>query len=320
MNKQETKKLVIIGSGPAGLTAGMYAARANLQPVIFEGTVPGGQLISTTDVENWPGEKKIKGLALIEQLKDHALNFGCTFREQTITKIDTSTTPFVLTTDQNETCLAQSIILAPGAKPKRLNVPGEQTYWGKGVSACAVCDGALYRDQNVIVIGGGDTALENASFLTNFTTKVTVVHIQETLTASAPMRKRALSNPHINIIYNSTVTEIVGDGQHMKHAVITDQKTGKKTVLPAQGIFISIGVTPNTEFLQGTVELDGWGYIVLKACTTLGKTCTTIEGIFAAGDAVDYIYRQAITAAGTGCMAALDAERYLKKHHPGTNS
>lgn len=320
MNNQDVKKLVIIGSGPSGLTAGIYAARANLQPIIFEGATPGGQLTSTTDVENWPGEKKIPGLTLINQLKDHALSFGCTFIDQTITSLDTSSRPFTLTTSQNTTVYAQSIILTPGAKPKRLNVPGEQEYWGKGVSTCAVCDGAFYKDQAVVVVGGGDTALENASFLTNFTNNVTVVHIQDSLTASAPLRKRVQDNPKIKVIYNSTVTEITGNGQHCQQVMVTNKKTGAITTIPAQGLFISIGVTPNTEFLRGIVELDAWGYIALKPTTKAGNTCTSIEGIYAAGDAVDYIYRQAITAAGTGCMAALDAERYIKKQINSVNS
>lgn len=319
MNK-EIHNLIIIGSGPAGLTAGIYAARGNLQPIIFEGNTPGGQLTSTTDVENWPGEKKIPGLALINQLHEHAHSFGCTFIPETVTDIDTSSRPFRVTTDKNQTLLAHAIILSPGAKPKRLGVPGEQEYWAKGVSTCAVCDGAFYKNRDVIVVGGGDTALENASFLTNFTDKVTIVHIQDTLSASAPMRKRVLQNPKIKVIYNSTVTEIHGDGQHAQSAIVTDQKTGSFQTIPAQGIFVSIGVTPNTEFLKGIVELDAWGYITLKPCKPLGKTCSSVEGIFAAGDAVDYIYRQAITAAGNGCMAALDAERYLKKPRSSSNS
>ncbi len=314
------KKLIIIGSGPAGLTAGIYAARANLQPVIFEGNAPGGQLTSTTDVENWPGETKIPGVKLITQLREHAQNFDCTFVAESVINIETSSRPFRVTTDKNHTFLAHAIILATGAKPKRLGIPGEQEYWGKGVSTCAVCDGAFYKDLDVMVVGGGDTALENASFLTNFTDKVTVVHIQDTLSASAPMRKRVTNNPKIKIIYSSTVTEILGDGQHVREAVVTNQKTGDKKTIPASGLFVSIGVCPNTEFLHGVVELDAWGYIALKPCKPLGKTCTSVEGIFAAGDAVDYIYRQAITAAGNGCMAALDAERYLKKPRSSSNS
>ena len=299
--------------GPAGLTAGLYAARANLEPLILEGPTPGGQLISTTDVENWPGEKKIPGIQLIKNLKEHALHFGCTFIPESAKKIDTSTRPFILTTDKDQQFSAQAIITSTGATPKRLGCHGEQEYWAKGVSVCAVCDGTFYKNRAVVVVGGGDTAMENASFLTNFTDNVTIVHIMDKLTASAPMQKRVLDNPKIKIIYGNAVSEIRGNRQHVQEVIITDQTTKESRSLKTEGVFVSIGFRPDTDFLKGTIDLDKWGYISVWENKKLGHTNTSVDGIFAAGDAVDYLYRQAITASGSGCMAALDAERYLEK-------
>jgi len=306
------KKIIIIGSGPAGLTAAIYAARSNLKPLIIEGPKPGGQLITTSYVENWPGEKKILGHELMKNIRDHAASLECEFLSEMVQTIKADKKPFTLTTDKGKTFSAESIIIATGATPKKLHCPGEEQYWGKGVSTCAICDGTFYKDQPTVVIGGGDTAAENASFLTNFTDKVTIVHILDKLTASPAMQKRILDNPKIKIIYSSTVTEFRGDGEKLQEVVVTDQNTKQEQVLPANGAFVSIGLSPNTKFLQGTVELDDWGYIKIGQNKKLGHTSTSVDGIFAAGDAHDFKYRQAITASGFGCMAALDAERYLE--------
>ncbi len=300
--------LIIIGSGPAGLTAGIYASRANLKPLIIEGKEPGGQLMGTTYVENWPGEKSILGPKLMMNMKEHAQHFGSEFLADKVTKVDFSKKPFTLWTEQGKEVQADAVILATGAVPNRLGCPGEKEYWGKGVTTCAVCDGAFYPDKDIVIVGGGDTAMEDASFMTKFTKKITIVHILDKLTASKPMQKRILDNPDIKVIYNSTVSEIKGDGNHVTSAVITNQKTGEMQELKADGIFIAIGMHPNTEYLKGHIDLDKFGYISVS-----NHTRTSVEGIFAAGDVADYRYRQAITSAGSGCMAALDAERYLSE-------
>jgi len=298
--------LIIIGSGPSGLTAGIYASRANLKPLIIEGKEPGGQLMGTTYVENWPGEKSILGPKLMMNMKDHAKHFGSEFLADKITKVDFSKKPFTLWTEQGKELQADAVIVATGAVPNRLKCPGEDEYWGKGVTTCAVCDGAFYPDKEVIIVGGGDTAMEDASFMTKFTKKITIVHILDQLTASKPMQKRVLDNPDINIIYNSTVSEIKGDGNHVTSAIITNQKTGETKELKTDAIFIAIGMHPNTKYLENQIELDKFGYV-----NVTNHTRTSVEGVFAAGDVADYRYRQAITSAGSGCMAALDAERYL---------
>lgn len=299
--------LIILGSGPAGLTAGIYAGRANLNPLLIEGTEPGGQLMGTTAVENWPGEKSILGPTLMKNMRDHAQKVGCTFVAGTIAETDFSKKPFMLKTQKGVTFYAHSIIIATGATPKRLGCTGEDIYWGKGVTTCAVCDGAFYKDQPVMIVGGGDTAMEDASFMTRYTDQITIVHIKPTLTASAAMQERVLNNPKINIIYDSTVTEIMGDKSHVTQAKITNQKTKKETILPIKALFVAIGLNPNTEVFKKYLKTDDYGYLLLK-----NHTQTSIEGIFAAGDVADNRYKQAITSAGSGCMAALDAERYLK--------
>jgi len=303
------EKLVIIGSGPAGLTAGIYAARADLNPIIIEGEEPGGQLMGTTAVENWPGEKSILGPTLMLNMREQAKDLACKFITGKVTDIDTLKKPFVITTEKGTTIEAQSIIIATGASPKKLGNPGEDTYWGKGITTCAICDGAFYKDKKVIILGGGDTAMESASFLNKFTNDITVVHIGDKLSASVPMQKRVLDNPNIKIIYNNTISEFRGDQDHLKEVDITHQKTQEKQVLPADGVFISIGLKPNTDFLKGKVDLSDYGYVKIKGHKN--HTKTSVDGIFAAGDVCDPFYRQAITSAAMGCMAALDAERYL---------
>jgi len=302
----EIRKLIIIGSGPAGLTAGIYSARADLQPLIIEGKNPGGQLMGTTAVENWPGEKSIMGPQLMMNMKEHAQHFGCEFLTETVASVDFTTRPFSVTTDRNKTLQAHSIIISTGAAPKRLGCPGEDEYWGKGVTTCAVCDGAFYKDKRVLIIGGGDTAMEDASFMTKFTKDITVVQILDKLTASVSMQRRVLDNPDIKVLYSSTVKEILGDGTTATGAVLHNNKTNETYTIEADGIFIAVGLTPNTSIFKGQIELDAHGYIPLKR-----HTMTSLDGVFACGDVTDYRYRQAITSAGSGCMAALDAEKYL---------
>ncbi|MCX5924970.1 MAG: thioredoxin-disulfide reductase [Candidatus Dependentiae bacterium] len=304
----DIQKLVIIGSGPAGLTAAIYAARANLQPVVIEGSAPGGQLMGTSYVENWPGEKSILGPKLMMNMRDHAKHFGAQFISENVTSVDFSQRPFTILTERNKEIKAHSVIIATGAVPNRLGCPGEDTYWGSGVTTCAVCDGAFYPDKNVLVVGGGDTAMEDASFLKKFTKKITVVQIMDTLTASHAMKQRILDDPDITVLYNSTVTDIQGDGQHVTGATILNQKTGEKTTVETDGIFIAIGLKPNTKPFEGQITLNKWGYVQVE-----NNTRTSVEGVFAAGDVFDYRYKQAITSAASGCMAALDAERYLSE-------
>ena len=300
-------KLIIIGSGPAGLTAAVYAARANLKPLMIQGKNPGGQLMNTSYVENWPGETSILGPQLMIKMQAHATHFGTQALEEAVATADFSKKPFALTTDRGTTLTADAIIIATGASSKKLGCPGESEYWGKGVTTCAVCDGAFYKDKPVIIVGGGDTAMEDASFMLNFTDDITIIHILDKLTASHAMQERVIDNPKIKIVYNSTVSKMKGNGNHVTHAVVTDQKTGQTRDIPADAIFVAIGLNPNVGPFKGQVELNKFGFIEVK-----DHTQTSVPGVFVAGDVADYRYRQAITSAGAGCMAALDAERYLK--------
>ena len=307
MNTNETHSIIIIGSGPAGLTASMYASRAFLKPVVIEGPAPGGQLMGTTTVENWPGEKSIMGPKLMMNMKEHAQHFGTAFLSETVTSVDFSQSPFVVKTNKNIELRGHSIIIAAGASPNKLGCPGEQEHWGKGVTTCAVCDGAFYPDKKVIVVGGGDTAMEDASFMTKYTQDITIVHILDKLTASPAMQKRIIDNPAIKIIYSSTVTEIKGDGNTISEIEITNQETQEKRNLPADVVFLAIGQKPNTDIFKGQLKMDKMGYLELK-----DKTKSSVEGVFIAGDIADYRYKQAVVSAGSGCMAALDAQRYLE--------
>lgn len=308
MSSSEIFNTIIIGSGPAGLTAALYNSRAFLKPLIIEGTNPGGQLMGTTAVENWPGEKSIMGPQLMANMKEHAQHFGARFLSGEITRVDFSKRPFSLFTNKDEELKAHSVIIATGASPNRLGCPGEEKYWGKGVTTCAVCDGAFYPDKRAVIVGGGDTAMEDASFMTKYTKNITVVHILDKFTASPAMQQRVLNNPDIKIIYSSTVTEIKGDGNHIKEIVISNQVTGESHTIEADVVFLAIGQKPNTGIFKGQLELDKMGYIELN-----NKTHTSVEGVFVAGDVADYKYKQAIVSAGSGCMAALDAQRYLEK-------
>jgi len=303
----DVHELIIIGSGPAGLTAGIYAARANLKPIIVDGQNPGGQLMGTSIVENWPGIRSILGPDLMKQMREHAQGCGVSFVEGDITKVDFSRSPFSIQTTR-ETLSALSVIIATGTTPNKLGCPGENTYWGKGVTTCAVCDATFYAGKKVVVVGGGDSAMESASFLRKFTDQITVVHIHDKLTASYAMQQRVISDPKIKILYNSTVTEITGDGTKVTGATITDQTSKKSEKVTTDGVFIAIGLKPNTTLFADQIKLLPNGYIDVQAHTSK----TSVPGVFAAGDVMDAVYRQAITSAGTGCMAALDAERFLK--------
>ncbi len=298
--------LVIIGSGPAALTAAIYAARANLAPILIEGNNPGGQLMSTTVVENWPGNTSIMGPKLMMNMREHAQHFGCTFIPGNASRVDFSQMPFTIWTDRDQQFKANAVITATGANPKRLGVAGEDQYWGKGITTCAVCDGAFYKDRKVIIVGGGDSAMEDASFMTRFTNDITVVQLLDTLTASYPLQKRILDNPTIKVIYSSTITQVKGDNGHVSQAVITNQKTKESQTVQVDGIFVAIGLIPNTSIFKDQLTMDDLGYLTVQ-----DHTKTSVTGVFAAGDVADYRYRQAVTAAGSGCMAALDAERYL---------
>lgn len=304
MNK--VYKVLIIGAGPAGLTAAIYTGRARLEPIVFAGPKPGGQLMGTTMVENWPGTGPIMGPELMINMQKQAESMGAQVVYQTVEKVDLSKQPYTVTTNKDETFSCESMIIATGATSKTLGVPGEEQYWGKGVTVCAVCDGAFYVDKQVIVVGGGDTAMEDASFLTKFTDKVTIVHIKSELTASKPMQERVLNNPKIKIIYNSTVSEIQGNNSHVTGATVTNIETKQRQELPADGIFIAIGLNPATAPFKGQLPLTQYGYLL-----TNKEVYTDKSGVFVAGDCADYIYRQAITSAGAGCMAALACERYL---------
>lgn len=302
-------KLIIIGSGPAGLTAAIYAARANLEPIIIDGDDPGGQLMKTSYVENWPGEKSILGPKLMMNMRDHAKHFGTKFISGNVTKVDfaNSYVKKIIVNDKTE-LQAHAVIIATGATPKRLRVPGEDTYWGKGVTTCAVCDGAFYPNKKVIVVGGGDTAMEDASFLKKFTKDITIIHILDKFTASHAMQERVLNDPDMTIHYNSTVTEFHGNDQHVTSVTVVNQQTGETMRLDADGVFIAVGLNPNSGPFRDHLSCNQGGWL-----ETVGNVGTAVQGVFVSGDVHDYRYRQAITSAGAGCMAALDAERYLSE-------
>jgi thioredoxin reductase (NADPH) len=306
----KVRDVIIIGSGPAGLTAAVYSGRADLKPLMIEGFEAGGQLMLTTDVENYPGFiDGIMGPELMERMRKQAARFGTEYLTENVTSVDFSQQPFVVKT-ADETYRARAVIISTGASAKMLNVPGEKELLGHGVSTCATCDGFFFRDQELLIVGGGDSAMEEAIFLTKFASKVTVVHRRDELRASKIMQQRAMDNPKIEFLWNSVITELVGEDGKLKGANIKNVKTGDDSFVEAGGAFVAIGHTPNTSLFEDHLELDG-GYI-----KTAGETTeTSVPGVFAAGDVVDYRYRQAITAAGMGCEAAMDAERWLEGQH-----
>lgn len=308
----EHKQVAIIGSGPAGFTAGIYASRANLDTVIFEGNQPGGQLTITTDVENYPGfPEGVKGPEMMDMFRAQAQRFGAESKYETIAKVDFSKRPFTLVSDRDKQYTADTVIIATGASARRLTTKGSEEYWGFGISACATCDGFFYKGKKIFVIGGGDTAMEEANYLTHFGESVTVVHRRQEFRASKIMVARAEKNPKINFMLDSVVDEFVGEENNgiksLTGVVIKNVKTGELTRHDADGVFYAIGHIPNTQVFADFLELDETGYLVTKPKSTY----TNIDGVFACGDAQDHVYRQAITAAGSGCMAAIDAERWL---------
>ena len=309
MSKTVHHKVLIIGSGPAGYTAAVYAARAMLEPGIVAGLQPGGQLTITTDVENYPGFPEILGPELMDKFKEHALKFGTAFHEDTIMDVDFSKRPFVMNGDSGTVYTADAVIIATGAQAKWLGLPSEDKFQGFGVSACATCDGFFYRNKEVFVIGGGNTAVEEALFLTNFASKVTLVHRRDTLRAEKILQNRLLAHEKVEVLWDTTLEEILGDenplgvtGVRLKNA-----KTGEVFERDTHGVFIAIGHKPSTEIFKGHVAMNTGGYIT----TAPDSTATDIPGVFAAGDVSDELWRQAVTAAGLGCMGALEAERFL---------
>jgi thioredoxin reductase (NADPH) len=307
---QPLENVTILGSGPAGLTAAIYAARANLKPVLIHGAQPGGQLTTTTDVENWPGyEKGITGPELMDITTRQAERFGTRVVHATVTKVDFSKRPFVITLDDGKTFETKTLIAATGATAKYLGLPEEMRLIGRGVSACATCDGFFFRGQEVAIVGGGDTAAEEATFLTRFATKVHLVHRRRELRASKTMQQRVLDNPKIFPIWDSVIESVDGESE-VRGVGIKNIVTGVQSKLAVSGLFVAIGHKPNSEMFKGFVDLDDNGYVITKP----GSTKTKVPGFFCCGDLQDHVYRQAITAAGTGCMAALDAERFLGEH------
>jgi thioredoxin reductase (NADPH) len=304
--------VIIIGSGPAGYTAALYNARASLDPVLFAGLQPGGQLMITTDVENYPGfPDGILGPEMMGLFRKQVERFGTVVHDMTIDKVDFSEHPFKLWDSNGDLHLAKSVIISTGASAKWLGLQSEITYGGYGVSACATCDGFFFRNKEVAVIGGGDTAMEEASYLAKLCSKVYVVHRRDEFRASAIMQERVLNNPKIEVVWNAVVDEILGNDEPMKHVTgIRLRRTDgeEKWDIPVEGVFVAIGHKPNSDLFQGMLDMDEQGYLIVEP----GTTRTKIPGVFASGDVADHVYRQAVTAAGTGCMAAIDAERYLQ--------
>ena len=306
-------RALIIGSGPAGYTAAVYAARAMLSPVLIQGMQPGGQLTTTTDVENWPGEAQIQGPDLMVKMEAHAKAMGAEIVTDMVTRLDLQQRPFVAECDSGARITADAVILATGAQARWLGIPSEEKFKGFGVSACATCDGFFYRGHEIVVIGGGNTAVEEALFLTNFASRVTLVHRRDSLRAEKILQDRLFKHPKISVIWDHEVVEIEGseDPLSVTGVRLRNVKTGAESDLAVDGVFIAIGHAPASELVVGQLELHNGGYVKVEP----GSTRTSIAGVFAAGDLTDHIYRQAVTSAGMGCMAALDAEKYLAEHH-----
>jgi len=309
MSKTHHTKVLIIGSGPAGYTAAIYTARANLKPMLVCGMQPGGQLTITNEVENYPGfADPINGTWLMDQMKAQAENVGTDIKTDLIVDVDFTSHPKKCIGDSGDIYLADTVIIATGAQAKWLGIPSEKQYQGKGVSACATCDGFFYRNKEVVVVGGGNAAMDEALFLTNFATKVTVIHRRDSFRAEKIMQDRLFKHPKINVVWDSEVDEILGDGNGVTGVRVKNVKTGALSDLKTDGVFVAIGHKPATDVFKGKVDLDADGYIITKH---IGHPETSIPGVFAAGDVTDKTYRQAVTAAGMGCMAALDADKYI---------
>src|SRR3989339_42441 len=312
----EHDKIIIIGSGPAGFTAALYAGRANMDTVVFEGNQPGGQLTITTEVENYPGfPDGVMGPEMMEIFRKQAHRFGAKSIFETIIKVDFSQRPFRLWSDRDKSYTADAVIISTGVTARRLFAKEEDKFWGFGISACATCDGFFFKNQKIYVIGGGDTAFEEANYLTHFASSVTIIHRRQEFRASKIMIERAKNNPKIDFLLDSVIEEYTGEEnmgiKRLTGINVKNVKTGEITSLPADGVFIAIGHTPNTEIFKGILDMDENGYLITKGKSTY----TNIEGVFACGDVQDHIYRQAVTAAGTGCAAAIDAERWLAEQN-----
>jgi thioredoxin reductase (NADPH) len=312
MSQTRHTKVLIIGSGPAGYTAGVYASRAMLEPILVQGMEPGGQLTTTTEVENWPGETEIQGPQLMVNMESHARAMGCDVVTDLITSLDLKQRPFVAQSDSGITYTADAVILATGARAKWLGLPSEDAFKGFGVSACATCDGFFYRGQEIVVIGGGNTAVEEALFLTNFASKVTLIHRRDTLRAEKILQDRLMKNPKIETLWFHELDEVIGtsDPKGVEAVRVKHTKTGQTTEIPCKGVFVAIGHAPASELVTEQLETHSGGYVWVEP----GTTRTSVPGVFAAGDLTDIHYRQAVTSAGMGCMAALDAERWLAEH------
>ena len=306
----ERRAVVIVGTGPAGLTAALYAARAGLEPLVVQGPAPGGQLTTTTDVENFPGYPDgVMGPDMMQDLEQQATRFGAELRWGTVTHVDLSGSPHRLAVDEETAILANAVVIATGASAKYLGLENEKRLLGRGVSACATCDGAFFREEEIAIVGGGDTAMEEALFLTRFASTVHVIHRRDEFRASQIMQDRVLGHPKVRVHWNTVVTDVRGEDA-VTGLALEDTETGEARELPVTGFFVAIGHKPNTEILRGWVEMDDAGYVL----THPDSTHTDVEGLFVCGDAQDHVYRQAVTAAGTGCMAAIDAERWLAEH------
>ncbi|CAA7623887.1 thioredoxin reductase, FAD/NAD(P)-binding [Magnetospirillum sp. LM-5] len=310
-------KVLILGSGPAGCTAAIYAARANLEPILVAGLQPGGQLTITTDVENFPGfAEAVQGPWLMEQMQAQAEHVGAQFLYDTIVEVDLSKRPFVAKGDSGDEYIGDTVIVCTGATARWLGIPSEKTYQGFGVSACATCDGFFFRNKEVVVVGGGNSAVEEAIYLSGIASKVTLIHRRDSLRAEKIAQDRLFANPKVAVVWDSVVDEILGSGTPpvVTSVRLKNVKTNATSELSCDGVFVAIGHSPNTELFKGVVTIDDEGYIV----TTPGSTATNLPGLFAAGDVQDKVFRQAVTAAGTGCMAALEAERFLAAHGHGS--